>query len=380
MGAFSDMNWWAFNTALTVITDKLSLENHTFCGVDVSAQKGPLEKQRFLKTSSVSSIEQRLQLCNPDARVSLAADRIADLLAKYAHSFQGIATADYARFGRCFWEFSDLPRGWEFQQSTVNTATAYGGREHIFLWELGTGALAKSPQARVQGLAALHKQGVAVSQMNRLPATLYCGNYFDNNTAVLIPNDLSHLTAVWAYCSSEEFYTNVRNIDGAVKVTNATLLKIPFDLERWQSVAEDQWPSGLPEPYSDDPTQWLFEGDPAESTAPLQAAVARLLGYQWPQRRRMVFLVLPYQTEFSPSHRSLGKSLLPKGCVECWLSPMRKIGRQSNRQSCYAMSASQKRASTRGSATASSSNTASCSIIGPSSGISGMVVGMGSQP
>ena len=283
MAAFSDMNWWAFNTALTVITDKLPVGNQTFCGVDVSGRKGPVEKESLLKTSPLCSIEQRLQLCNPDARVSLAADRMTDLLGKYAHSFQGIATADYARFGRCFWEFSDLTREWEFQQSTVKKTTVYGGREQVFLWERGTGALARSPQARVQGLAALHKQGVAVSQMNKLSATLYRGNYFDNNTAVLIPNDLSHLTAIWAYCSSEEFYTNVRNIDGAVKVTNATLLKVPFDLKRWQNLADDQWPYGLPEPYSDDPTQWLFEGDPAKSMAPLLAAVARLLGYQWPQ-------------------------------------------------------------------------------------------------
>ena len=281
MAAFSDMNWWAFNTALTVITDKPSPESHTFCGVDVSARKGPLEKEHLLKTAAVSLIEQRLQLCNPDARVSLATDRTAELLAKYAHSFQGIATADYARFGRCFWEFPDIPIGWEFQQSTVKTTTFYGGREHIFLWELGRGTLARSPRARVQGLAALHKQGVAVSQMNRLPATLYCGDYFDNNTAVLIPNDLSHLTAIWAYCSSEEFYTNVRNIDGAVKVTNATLVKVPFDLERWQTVAEERWPGGLPEPYSEDPTQWLFQGEPLNSTDPLQVAVAWLLGYRW---------------------------------------------------------------------------------------------------
>ena len=284
MAAFSDMNWWAFNTALTVITDKPSPENHTFFGVDASARKGPFEKERLLKESTIFSIEQRLQLCNPDYRVSLLTDTTGELLEKYAHSFQGIATADYARFGRCFWEFPDISGRWEFQQSTVKTTRAYGGREHIFLWELGTGTLARSPQARVQGLAALHKQGVAVSQMNRLPATLYRGDYFDNNTAVIVPNDLSHLEAIWAYCSSEEFYSNVRNIDGAVKVTNATLLKVPFDLERWKSIVEELWSGGLPEPYSDDPTQWLFQGNPSDSTDPLHVAVARLLGYQWPQQ------------------------------------------------------------------------------------------------
>src|SRR5262249_12066443 len=30
--------------------------------------------------------------------------------------------------------------------------------------------------------------------------------------------------------------------------------------------------------------QWLFEGRPGRSTAPLQVAVARLLGYRWPEQ------------------------------------------------------------------------------------------------
>ena len=73
-------------------------------------------------------------------------------------------------------------------------------------------------------------------------------------------------------------------VDQNINVTNATLVKVPFDLERWQRVAEEKYPDGLPEPYSDDPTQWLFHGHPAQSSegTALQVAVARLLGYRWP--------------------------------------------------------------------------------------------------
>jgi hypothetical protein len=60
------------------------------------------------------------------------------------------------------------------------------------------------------------------------------------------------------------------------------MIDVPFDLERWQKVAEEMGP--LPEPHSDDPTQWLFNGRPLGSEAPLQVAVARLLGYRWPQQ------------------------------------------------------------------------------------------------
>jgi len=150
------------------------------------------------------------------------------------------------------------------------------------LWEDGKGEIAKSPKARVQGLAALGKRGIAVSQMQVLPVTLYTGELFDNNVAIVLPHNPEHLAAIWAFCSSAEFKEAVRLIDKQIKVTNATLSKVPFDLECWQRVADAASP--LPEPYSNDPTQWLFEGHLVDCTRPLQVAVARLLGYRWPQQ------------------------------------------------------------------------------------------------
>lgn len=89
---------------------------------------------------------------------------------------------------------------------------------------------------------------------------------------------------MWCFCKSTEFNEEVRKIDQAVKVTNASLTKIPFDLAHWQKVAAEKYPDGLPKPYSSDPTQWLFNGHPAGSDQPLHVAVARLLGYQWPRQ------------------------------------------------------------------------------------------------
>ncbi|MCV4802643.1 hypothetical protein OFC41_28910, partial [Escherichia coli] len=73
----------------------------------------------------------------------------------------------------------------------------------------------------------------------------------------------------------------MRRIDQNLKVTNATLVKVPFDLAHWQQVAAEKYPNGLPKPHSDNPTQWLFNGHPRGSEAPLQVAVARLVGYRW---------------------------------------------------------------------------------------------------
>ncbi|KUK53691.1 MAG: hypothetical protein XD78_1016 [Desulfotomaculum sp. 46_296] len=90
------------------------------------------------------------------------------------------------------------------------------------------------------------------------------------------------MAAIWCFCSSSLYVEAVRKIDQKLNVTNATLVKVPFDLEYWQEVAAEKYPHGLPEPYSDDPTQWIFHGYPAVSSQQLQVAVARLLGYRWP--------------------------------------------------------------------------------------------------
>jgi len=46
----------------------------------------------------------------------------------------------------------------------------------------------------------------------------------------------------------------------------------------------EKYPNGLPKPFSNDPTQWLFNGHPKGSDQPLHVAVARLLGYKWPRQ------------------------------------------------------------------------------------------------
>jgi hypothetical protein len=68
----------------------------------------------------------------------------------------------------------------------------------------------------------------------------------------------------------------------SLAIDNGLLARIPFDLEHWQKVAAEKYPNGLPKPYSDDPTQWLFHGHPIKTDNPLQVALARVLGYRWP--------------------------------------------------------------------------------------------------
>ena len=47
-----------------------------------------------------------------------------------------------------------------------------------------------------------------------------------------------------------------------------TMLQVYFDLARWRKVARLKYPDGLPKPYSNDPTQWLFDGHARGSADP----------------------------------------------------------------------------------------------------------------
>jgi hypothetical protein len=277
--------------ALLGLTQGAPSAEKAFAGLELSEERTTAEKAVALRGKPVMIVEQTGQLGNPDARIAFKFDTATDLLARHATASQGIPTSDGPLFLRAFWEMPFANEGWEFHQTTVEQDIPYGGRTNLILFENGSGRLRQmsAEQARdrrrdFQGANAWSQWGVAVSLMRALPVTLYTGEKFDNNVSAVVPSDQTLVKAIWAYCSSDDFKTQVRQVDQKLNVTNATLVKVPFDLAYWQKVALEKWPHGLPKPHSDDPTQWLFNGHPAGSEDPLQVAVARLLGYQWPRQ------------------------------------------------------------------------------------------------
>ncbi len=293
-GAFETISGEVVNTVLLCITNAYSTTDHLMAGLDVSASKTSYEKAQRLSAECVNVLEQHEQLGNPDARISTDQSRFGSLLSEHAFTAGGMCTFDNSRFIFRFWEFDESYQNWPYAQSTVIDTQLYAGRSNAVRWEDGTGqlyhlVLEMKKNGYTSGIWKAGKQvwgtqGVLVSLMKDLACTLYTGQPFDNNTGVLIPKNQEHLKTLWAFCSSPAFNAEVRKIDQALKVTNATLAKIPFDLERWQRIADEQYPDGLPEPYSNDPTQWLFRGTVTDTTEPLQVAVARLLGYNWPDQ------------------------------------------------------------------------------------------------
>jgi hypothetical protein len=264
-------------------------------GMDVSEPRTALAKAEQLLTLEVKGVEQVKQLENPDAVIVLEEKAVGSPLSEYAQSFQGLKSGDDSKMRRQFWEIDSQGSRWIKLQSTVSKSLHYGGLESIIDWSEDGFLL-----ARRQGLGAWGKYGLAVSQMNTLPCSLYLGDAFDSNVCPIVPSSGELLRSLWTFANSGQYKVEVRKIDQKVAVANATAVKVPFDLEHWGKVAEESYPHGLPNPYTNDPTQWIFHGHPCGSVVwdeeqkwtvegplrtddtVLQVAVARLLGYRWP--------------------------------------------------------------------------------------------------
>jgi hypothetical protein len=149
-------------------------------------------------------------------------------------------------------------------------------------------------EGTIRGEGAWGRQGVAVSETGSNYCARYLGHVFPNTTHVIIPDCEDHLPAIWCYAESGMLAEDLRADNSNLAIGNGYITEVPFDLTHWLDVAGEKYPNGLPTPHSDDPTQWLFKGDIATSTDPLEVAVARLLGYRWPDQPKEDKLVDPF--------------------------------------------------------------------------------------
>jgi hypothetical protein len=241
-------------------------------------------KARHLSSSKVKYLPQGLFRRNPDSRVTWDSFGKGSLLATEADSHQGIKTSDNPRFVRQFWEFSSLPSGWLRMLSSPSAAHGYTGRQEVVFWEDGFGKITEICQkgATFRGQAAWGRRGVAISEMGYRYRTPYAGEVFDGTVVVITPRLKKDLAALYAFLGSIDFAEGLAIVNPKLSVSTSSVVKVPVDIDYWRSAAADSDP--LLEPWSDDPTQWLFEGRPEVATAPLQVAVGRLLGYRWPEQ------------------------------------------------------------------------------------------------
>lgn len=291
-GAFETINGEVVNVSLFVTTRESPIRGEHFMAVDVQHYPGAEEKRRALLVEAISHVDQLSQLKNPK-RVIVTAPRLSAVRLDTAADFcNGLCCGDQLRFVRMTWETSAGDPDWAKLQSTIKTTTPFGGMEQVFYWENGEGSYREYVEARlspervntwIRGQAAWKREGVLVSAMGSLPVARYLGDLFDDNAVAIIPKDPNDLAVLWTLMSSPSYSQSVREIDRSMKV-RGPLVRVPFDRDTCNSAVAEAYPSGLPEPQSDDPTQWLFHGRPERSDlhASLQVGVARLVGYRWP--------------------------------------------------------------------------------------------------
>ncbi|MDP2203753.1 MAG: N-6 DNA methylase [Methylicorpusculum sp.] len=298
--------------------------DHLIHGFDVSEPHTASEKALNLVNTHAISVGQLAQLANPDNTIVLSESTEHNLLKDSADGLAGILNGDSPRFQRQFWEFFNKGKYFVYQQGTVIKTAHFGGLEKVIEYDDVNGHIRLPADFRRErlhdsdqrGNSAWGKWGIAVSEMNVLPSALYIGNKYDSNIGVILPKVKNILPALWCYCSSRDYNSDVRCIDQKLNVTNATLVKVPFDEDYWTKIAEIQYPNGLPKPYSVDPTQWIFHGHPCGSViwndeskwtahgslrtddTVLQVAVARLLGYRWPAELDAIMELAEQQREW----------------------------------------------------------------------------------
>ncbi len=265
------------------------------------------EKSSRLVCGPIHRISQAGQLTNPGIKVVLEVlpnDPPLDSIAKVC---DGLHTGDYPRFGRKYWEIPKVDLGWELQQGA--SSCFFGGLENVLYWQEGNGDAVNFVRERlgsesitrwIKGEYAWGKTGIAVGTMGNLGASYYSGAIYTHGIVAVIPHSSSDIPALGTFCTSDSLCTETRKLDQKICIASDSLAKVPFDLAHWTQVAAEKYPNGLPKPYTDDPTQWIFHGHPCGSviwdevkkwtsfgalradSSVLHVAVARLLGYRWP--------------------------------------------------------------------------------------------------
>ena len=322
-GAFETIGGHVVNPTLTILSSARPQQVHEITGLAVASACGRRElaasqKARFLAGSSPdlhagvrvgtgdSTLGTLLQIRQRSLRtgnhvVVLNPDVSSARLGHYGKAWEGLHTGDDARFLRRHWERRWSDAAWVGLQRAPQVPAFFSGRDTIIYWQQGRGDLHNSPSAHnFPPVSVLGRPGVAIQQMSGLLATLYVGDVFGPTVAPLIPADDRLLPAIWSFCSSTRFCDATRAVNPKINVNPGSFGDVPFNLDHWKRVADERYPNGLPDPYSNDPTQWIFHGDPcrsviwdetAKTTAyalpridgtVLQIAVGRLLGYRWP--------------------------------------------------------------------------------------------------
>ncbi|MGS2719341.1 Eco57I restriction-modification methylase domain-containing protein [Paraglaciecola aestuariivivens] len=294
--AFETITGEVVNVILLTLYKDSFRNNYNLSIIDANEGKGIAEKAKLLREDTVKNTNQNTYYENPDHIISIGNVNFSETLNSHSGCFQGLSSGDNPRFLFNFFEMNSFSQ-YEFFQSTPRNTMHFGGKDFIVSKYVTSG---KITLGALRGKDAWKKQGIGIARVSSLNSCIYSGHFYANTCPVVIPDHKSNHEAIWCYISSAEFKETAKNLNQSLSIDNGYLGKIPFDKSRWEKIAKNRYPNGLPKAYSDDPTQWIFHGHPCSSViwneetkttaigalrlddTVLQVAIARLLGYRWP--------------------------------------------------------------------------------------------------
>src|SRR6185312_9640129 len=102
------------------------------------------------------------------------------------------------------------------------------GREGIIIWDNGIFNPENEIGFALRGQRAFGKRGVAISKAGKTKVTIYNGELFDDNLAVIIPKNQDDLIALWEFTNSNLFSESLKMLDKKMSITAGTFTKVPF--------------------------------------------------------------------------------------------------------------------------------------------------------
>ncbi|MDA0890847.1 MAG: SAM-dependent DNA methyltransferase [Proteobacteria bacterium] len=282
--AFETISGEIVNVALMAISRRTPSESEFFSGIDATGEENSSEKSRALVNGRVVSIKQNTQLANAESRILLQETKKGVSLAQIADVYEGLSRGDSERFDRNFWEISLPDERWKGLCETAGEEGLFSGRTTYFLWENGEGSLSRNPSARIQGLGAWGRDCVIVERTGAFKARLSVGDVHAQNCVALVPKSNELLPTILSFVQSEDFRSQLKKLADKLILPTGIFLQTKLELDVWTKAASKSFSSGLTEPMSYNPNNWLFSGHPenCEDWAAIHVALARLCGYRWP--------------------------------------------------------------------------------------------------
>lgn len=273
---------WDFNVMLIVLSSKDQYD--FFSDIDVSLLESPDLKSEGLKVSSIEVSTQSEQLKNPDNRIIIGnLNETGTLLSNDAEAYQGLITGDRNSYILKFWELFKLGDDWDYFSDSFKSEDRIDGKDSIILWQNAGGRLHKFANENRDRLHDMHesgqkswgKKGVLVTRIG-LKVNPYFGEKYDNNLIAITPKKDLNVKSLYNFIGSSEYKVAVRKLDQKLSLTNATVLKVNVELEKYNHLSD------FPQLCSDSIDQWPFHGHPIKTENPLQVSLARVIGYRWP--------------------------------------------------------------------------------------------------